>query len=733
MAGIEKLSAFLEKVSADGKLNGRTVIKDGKIDIKILQEMGLLVEYENSSEVSYDASDNGFDINSLLNKTRKQSKTVKEEKQTKNNVKVNENGSKAVSHEKISIKGRRGILVRFEDGSLEFNASSKNQEYRLKFNNEEDFKANRPSKLTEGPRISDSRKFTRTTQYEYHKNGKLKQEKQTLDEDGKLLKIGDYDERGGLVSQKKYDKDGNLLESSTGKWEDENTHVIDVKDKEGKPARKIVDKLNDNCIESRTVYDKNNVKSEESFYKNGKLSNKNIYYPNGKLRRVAEFFETGGYKSLRTYDKTGKELQNYVADMVADGKTWDKSSAQVGEGDCYLVASVNAIRGLTDGDEMLSSLIDIKTGADGKKTYTVTLPGALIAAKGLAKDKNINPNKMYITGTYTFTEEEFNKIVHQQGSQYSLGNANIVLLEAAFEKFREEVSKTVKANNINPVKNMTIPGLYTTGEGLAGGVAYDAVFMLTGKPSKVYNNKSPEFKLERSALQNGEIKLVSSSKDGMVKAAPSSVVEMTEEQSHLNAMLDEIKKDIKDGKKDVIATVGFQIYNSETGRTTGHALTILDVTDKTVTITNPWYPDRTLTMSREDFIASADMVTICDASKDSKIREQNITVKPNKNNPQNENRPNPPKLHPDNNHTLTPRQQKQTEKQIKDLVKNWDKHPQKKIDPETRRNFDRFMNIVSKENSKENKPSKNDANANLSQKQQNEKKIVEIYNRLRKK
>lgn len=627
---------FFNQVCGKDKLIDKTDVQEGRLDKEIAKQMGIIDEDGNYTDKTYTLEQvkSKTNIESLITAARKKKNEIAANRyNTGNEQRVDQNNSEIVSQKKCKYKGKEGTLTEFADGRIEFDGSGDKNIFKIVYNNKNDFDSNHPSKTTEGVKIGNNKSITRTTTYEYHPNGKLKHEQLVQDSDGKVLRIGDYDERGGLISQEKYDSYGNLSEKSEGFWEDDNTHIIIVKDNNGNKKKKIVDKVKDGNLESKNIYNKNDVLIEERHYKDKKISNLVVYYPSGQKRRECEYFPSGGLQSIKTYSKDGKELQNYQADMIPDGKTWDKSAAQVGEGDCYLVASVNSIRKLDDGEQMLSSLIDIKTDADGKKTYTVTLPGAKIAAQGLKKDKNIDPNKMYITGTYTFTEEEFDRIAHQQGSKYSIGNANIVLLEAAFEKYREEVSRTVQENNIDPNKNQLIPGLFTSGKGLAGGWAFDAVFMLTGKPSKVYKNDNPDYSLERDALQNGEIRLVSNNTDGsMHKASPSSVEELTEEQSQLNIMLDEIMNDIKDGKKDIIATVGFRIYNSETQQRTGHALTIVDVTDKTVTITNPWYPDCTLTMSRQDFLACADMVSICDASKEGKIVNRE-TVGPNKNKP----------------------------------------------------------------------------------------------------
>jgi hypothetical protein len=67
--------------------------------------------------------------------------------------------------------------------------------------------------------------------------------------------------------------------------------------------------------------------------------------------------------------------------------------------------------------------------------------------------------------------------------------------------------------------------------------------------------------------------------------------------------------DSQDGHIDDVATASFNLKHAD-GKTTGHALTIKSVTADTVTLINPWHPDKEITMSREEFKRSAKKVTV---------------------------------------------------------------------------------------------------------------------------
>lgn len=611
------------------------------------EKKSILIFDENCSNLTYDSIQEDYEtntdaVNALLKKAREKSSKVKEAKNNANLKRINANGSKAISQEKYTYKrgnaSIEGMLIKYEDGSLEFvdgirrNGTS---DLCIKFKNEEDFKANRPYQMvassfktnSKGEIIRGENKIpvqeTHITNYEYTASGKLKR-KETKNKQGILLVILENDNEGFLVSQKKYSSDGTLLSSKEATWEDENTRITLSKNGSGELQEKQVTKMKDKKLVSMSVYGKNDELKYEALYNDaGKKTSSKIYYNDGKtVKDEIEYFpEAGGFKSRKLYNKDGQLDHEYIADMVPDGKTWNKPSSQ-GTGDCYLLSSINAIKELSDGEKMLSDLIDIKTDENGKKTYTVTLPGAKIAAKSLQKDGL----KVSITGTYTFTEEEFENIARKQGSKYSIGNANVILLEAAFEKYRQEVGKTAKDNSIKlDAATMGVVGIEGASGKLEGGLCFDATFVLTGKTSETYLVANTGRGLDKEALHRSEAVVISKNRSDVVSAGISSIDgNLTTDQEDMNNMLDKVMNDMKDGKKDVIATASFKIYvnGKESG---GHAFTIKEVTKDTVTLINPWYPEKTITMARDEFVKTATQVTVSDTTKQTMPKEQKVT------------------------------------------------------------------------------------------------------------
>ncbi len=356
------------------------------------------------------------------------------------------------------------------------------------------------------------------------------------------------------------------------------------------------------------------VKDETQYNQTGHIVAKKKYYPNGKLQALEEYHLNGRLKSVIEYDEQGNEIVKKefntngklinTTETLIDGNF--DSSRQVGQGDCYLLASINAIRETPKGQELLRSLIDVSNDKNGNKVYTVTLPGAKMAIDGLKSDNRIKNNTIAITGTYKFTQVEFLQILEKAGSRYSEGDPDIILLEAAFEKYREEVAQTLRANNIDPsnYSGWNEAGIDTGKHSdniLRGGFTQDAIFVLTGQKSDIYLRASDvEFSLSVKDLKQGNVVLVPE-KGCKGKLAASEVNSVTKHKSDLNMMLDKAME----SPDSYFMTATFKLSSSG-----GHAFTVKKVTKNSVILINPWYPDQELTMSREDFLKAANKFTI---------------------------------------------------------------------------------------------------------------------------
>ncbi len=313
--------------------------------------------------------------------------------------------------------------------------------------------------------------------------------------------------------------------------------------------------------------------------------------------------------STDTDTDNNKKIKDKPDDLGLDN--YYGSSSQKGQGDCYLMASINALRNVENGQEYLQKLRTEKT-VNGEKVYTLRLPGAMLAADSLKED-NLKGG-VFITGEYSFTETEVAEILSKAGQRYSKDDPDVILLEAAFEKYREEVKQTLDANNLSIEKYWNIAGMVTGRERenpLEGGWEHDAIFILTGKKSELYApiNYSKKPILSTTALknnqalpilQNGYTTNYVNELDGNIRRTDYA----------LDKMLDKLEKDFKnDNKANLIATASFNVGSSISDNG-GHAFTIKRVTSDQVILINPWYPDKELVMTRDMFMEYCTSTTI---------------------------------------------------------------------------------------------------------------------------
>lgn len=193
----------------------------------------------------------------------------------------------------------------------------------------------------------------------------------------------------------------------------------------------------------------------------------------------------GELLEAKEYDSNGKliTLQN---DYKMDDKIG--SAYQGRTGDCYLLASLNAMAQCENGQKILKNNISETIDATGQKVYTVQFPGAKQAAESLKT--HLPKDKVFVTGSYTVTQSEMDK-ANLDLEAFSDGDQNVLLYELAFNKYREEVKQTVMDNNINPFETYNVAGLegfIDAKNPIAGGFASEVDFLLTGKKPDIWRN-----------------------------------------------------------------------------------------------------------------------------------------------------------------------------------------------------------------------------------------------------
>lgn len=485
---------------------------------------------------------------------------------------------------------------------------------------------------------------TENINYDYDKNGKLKKTKRTY-QDAKQVKVVEdsYGENGKIEQQKKQisTKNGKkvLKESYTTKFEyDENNELKQTttrgKDSSGKPTATEVQYENGKKVSSHSKFYKRGALNETfTDYKAsaaGLPSTKIVYGADGKTveEKIENTFDADGILSgQKITDASGNVTERDYSKL--DGKF--DIGCQQSRGDCYLLAGINALSQTPEGQQMLQQTITESVDENGKKVYTITFPGAKMAREGLISgegDSNIPAlpeDKVHIQESYTVTEDELKAALKQQGAKYSVGDRDVVLLELGFEKYRQDVSRTVIDNNIDVNKTQYIAGLSIgsnrvgTSDTLSGGQQADAIFILTGnKAENQYRRPSSQdiptcyinSDMSMTIAENGQL-----GSEGLVAAKALSVVDDGGFTNDVDSVISKLQRDCADGKLDeYAATAGFVVSSQEVNGEVipggGHALTITKVTDDTVYMTNPWDPSKTVTMSIEDFKKSVKDVSL---------------------------------------------------------------------------------------------------------------------------
>lgn len=471
--------------------------------------------------------------------------------------------------------------------------------------------------------------------YTYDKNGKLKKTNaSTINSRGKTTQENIYGSDGKLKHQKKETitvKDGKRLKShaetdynyTNGKL---SSTTVRGTDTVGKPFESTANYEAD----GKTIKNKTN-----SYYKRGALhkdyyegenltnrtrgglpSTRIVYEADGKTVKETiknKFDGNGVLIGREKYDRNDKLIEEHDFSKV-DGHF--DTAYQIGKGDCYLLASINALSQTEEGQEILRQNITESVNKNGEKVYTITFPGAeiarasLINGTGEVKMGKLPADKVHIQGSYTVTEAELEAAAKRAGKDYSAGDKDVLLYEIAYEKYRKDVAQTIKDNNLNPNKTRYIAGLgianASSQDKLSGGTAAETTFILTGRQSNMYSNpqKAPTCYVDSD--MNMYVTDASGNLDSDFNAKAAAVIVNNKPNNDVDGMLADLREDSRDGKIDNYAatasfTVSSQEVNGQVISGGGHALTIVKVTDDEVVLSNPWDPDTNITMTIDEF------------------------------------------------------------------------------------------------------------------------------------
>lgn len=322
---------------------------------------------------------------------------------------------------------------------------------------------------------------------------------------------------------------------------------------------------------------------------------------------------TNSRNDVNTLYNTFSGLRQTIQNANSVANTNDgvfNSSAQGRRGDCYLLAEINAIRNTKAGQAVLKN--NIKYNSD--KSVTVTLPGAVKIRQQYAKEGK----KCEVTGTYRITYDALKKAAGLAGQSYSKGDLDVIALEIAVENFRAEMVKTNKLNGNQNQGGLTaesaVSHVSSGSDYLYGGQAYDAGYLLTGNKATDYYYGNTQRRnsvkrytkgeygyIKREDLPENDISAIS----GYITKSVAEVSHWTQNDDDLNKMLDKYSGH----ENEYALTFGVIVAEDGPDGTTkegnGHALTVVKITQDTVYVANPWFPDKIEPIPRKDFLKMA--------------------------------------------------------------------------------------------------------------------------------
>lgn len=517
---------------------------------------------------------------------------------TKVTTKTDKNGNNITTVDTLAAGGKvlnRSTIVKSKSG--EFVSQTKT-----------DFEYDENGKLKKNKSVQKTKNETITTTRNFNENGKVANAHTDVEMKDKGKTYKHYTD-----TQFEY-KDGKLTK-----------RLVSGKNIEGKPfsitdnyeadGKTLKDRTHDYYKRGALYHDVYNGANLTNRTQGGLPTTRIEYKADGKTVKHTiknEFDADGVLIGREKFDKNGKVIEKKDFSQL-DGKF--DTAYQIGKGDCYLLASINSLSQTEEGQKLLQQNVKVSVNDKGEKVYTISFPGAanareaLISGKGNASIGQLPEDKVHIQGSYTITEAELNDAAKRAGKDYSAGDKDVLLFEVAYDKYRKDVAQTIKDNHIDPRKTKYVAGLgisNVSGDTLSGGNAAEATYILTGKKSLVYENKSniPTCYVD----SNMQMHILEDENGNRVKAGV--MVVENNQNANFDSILDNLRKDSADGKiDDFAASVSFIVSSQEVNGSTikggGHALTIRKVTENEVILSNPWDPDTDIVMSITDLKKAA--------------------------------------------------------------------------------------------------------------------------------
>lgn len=354
----------------------------------------------------------------------------------------------------------------------------------------------------------------------------------------------------------------------------------------------------------------------------------NIAMRKGRIPNKAILTDgSGNIKSITTnkFDDRGVLLSckvEYPQDSAVEvfKSEFDKKftfGEQGAVGNCYMLASINALNSTDEGKKFLEELIEDKV-VNGETVYSIKFKGISKIKEYLEKHHGIPQDKNHLKGEYIITQKELDEIKLKAGKNYSKADVEYLILERAYEKYREDCKKNREIAQNASMFDKNIAGIEVTTwatDSLSGGFSGQSTFVIAGKMCTQASNKTEKIPVVTFDI-NGNLKI----NDSDPKINPMSLNYANGNTIKENiTVLDAIKRIQKVSKSkssSLVVTASFlvsqQIVNGVPMRDAGHAFTIKSIDNNKVVLINPWDSTQEVTMSLEDFKKAVMSIEIAD-------------------------------------------------------------------------------------------------------------------------
>ncbi len=440
-----------------------------------------------------------------------------------------------------------------------------------------------------------------------------------------------YDKKGNLIYKTQKSKNFNTGESRTVLSlykKNELKQKFYTTEKNGMTTTVLTNYDDDKIISKKVKQEKEDCIIVNE-YSGENLENRLNYLPN----KTTIYDKKGKIKSIETntFDENGI-LTGKIVEENNTIKEFDYSkvngiiehSKQGGIGDCFLLETINSLNTTDAGRKILNNSIKTSVDENGQTIYKISFKGVPQIIEDLSNGiRNFPKDKIFMKPEYIITEKELEEAALKAGNDYSSGDKDVLLHELAYTKYRLDVIKTIKANNVdisNPPKfisGLDIPADSTVKpENIINGNTLGmTMYLYTGKKSDIYINPKQEIAV-CEIDSNGNIALAKK------ETTYNAISEFSNEDSNvfnkryndIDKVLELLKKDIKpDGSfENYIVEAGLNITSGNNNFTQGnsHAFTVKAIKGDKIILINPWNSSKESEISLEDFIKSVQAINI---------------------------------------------------------------------------------------------------------------------------